>query len=465
MHPITPRSRRALFVLARILFAAGAALAVGLASGQEVTDETSRTPEELDKLVAPIALYPDALVALILPASTVPTDVTLAARFLAAGRSDTAIEDQPWDDSVKALVHYPEVVKWMDENLVWTRELGLAFADQSTDVMNAVQRMRAQARTAGTLQDTPQQEVVVRDQIIYIEPATPDVIYVPSYNYEIVYGPPPFGYAGPFLTFGIGYSIGAWLDFDLDWHRRVLWRGVDWRRRDIRGRHYGAPAIAGHPYRPPQRWHPPVNRVRPRPGFHRGDRVVGPRMLPTGPVERGGGTERPTATFGHSRPATAKDQPLVNGAPTVRRWPQGGQPRSHVNAGSPPTAAPTATRPSTVTRPPTVAGQPRPTRPAVSPRPEADRANVHFNTSRPMVTPSGPVPTVRAPAAPVLAPQARPAPLPQARPVPLAPQARPAPMAPPPAMRPVTAPAPRSAPAERPDTPAQRRDDRADKER
>ncbi|QYM80611.1 DUF3300 domain-containing protein [Horticoccus luteus] len=421
-------------------------------NAQDVSDESPRTPEELDKLVAPIALYPDVLVALILPASTVPTDVTLAARFLANSDGSAAIEDQPWDESVKALVHYPEVVKWMDENLEWTRELGLAFAAQSTDVMNAVQRMRTQARATGALKDTPQQEVVVRDQIIYIEPATPDVIYVPRYNYDLVYGPPPFGYAGPFLTFGIGYSVGSWLDFDLDWHRRVLWRGVDWRRHDYHVRHHAGPVIVGPPHGTPQRWRPPANRVRPRPGFRYGDRVVGPRALPPGPVEHEAHPARPAASWGNARLAPATAQPNPNGASSVRRWSRGGdQPHSSGNADSKMPPAPT------IARPPSVGGPVRPSRPDVSPRPDSNRGNLHFNTTRPVVSAPGPSATVRAPAAPELTPTPRPA---------FVPQPRPAPVAPPPAMRPVTAPPPRSAPppdrGERADA---RRDNRTDKDR
>jgi len=104
-----------------------------------------RTPEILDSLLGPIALYPDALVALMLPAATSPTDVVLAARYLSAKGDPAAVNSQPWSDSVKALVHYPDVLKWMDENLPWTQSLGQAFLDQPADVMNAVQRLRARA--------------------------------------------------------------------------------------------------------------------------------------------------------------------------------------------------------------------------------------------------------------------------------------------------------------------------------
>src|SRR5687767_10083583 len=147
-----------------------------------------RTAEELDQLLAPIALYPDALIALILPASTVPTDIVLAARHLRDNPGDRSqIEHRAWDESVKSLTNYPEVLKWMDENLHWTRQIGEAFAAQPADVMQAVQRLRAKARAAGTLADTPQQQVIAEQQVIRIVPAQPDVIYVPHYEPEVVF--------------------------------------------------------------------------------------------------------------------------------------------------------------------------------------------------------------------------------------------------------------------------------------
>src|SRR5665213_702878 len=132
------------------------ALCLALPGGAQ-TPGVAYTGEQLDQLLGPIALYPDALVAVILPASTVPSDVTLAANYLAANGTVGGIEAQPWDASVKALAHYPEVVKWMNANLDWTQALGAAFAQQPADVMQSVQQLRVQARAAGTLIDTPQQ--------------------------------------------------------------------------------------------------------------------------------------------------------------------------------------------------------------------------------------------------------------------------------------------------------------------
>ena len=117
-------------------------------------------PEELNRLLAPIALYPDALIALILPASTVPSDLVLVARYIASNGDPAQAANQPWDDSVKSLAHYPDVLKWMDQNLEWTTAVGEAFLDQPADVMNSIQGLRAEAKAAGNLTDTPHQRVI-----------------------------------------------------------------------------------------------------------------------------------------------------------------------------------------------------------------------------------------------------------------------------------------------------------------
>lgn len=183
-------------------------------------------PEAVDELVAPFALYPDALIALILPASTVPSDVTLASRYLGNGGTD--FENQSWDDSVISLARYPEVVTWMDENLAWTTAVGSAFLAQPVDVMNSLQRLRAAAAAAGNLDTTPQQRVVreVVEETTYIRiiPAQPDVIYVPVYDPVVVYYPQP-NYVGNIISFGAGFALGSWLNYDCDWGRRGIYRG------------------------------------------------------------------------------------------------------------------------------------------------------------------------------------------------------------------------------------------------
>src|SRR5688572_12222723 len=215
-----------------------------------------RSPQELEQLLAPIALYPDALIALILPASTVPTDVVLAARHLRENPGDRSqIEHRAWDESVKSLTHYPEVVQWMDENLHWTQQVGEAFTSQSADVMQAIQRLRAKARAAGTLVDTPQQQIIAEPQVIRIVPAQPDIIYVPHYEPEIVFVDRPIYYGRPFLTFGTGVAVGSWLAFDCDWRRHSIWVGNRHRR------------WTGHD------WHRPVVPIAPTYNYTRNPEV------------------------------------------------------------------------------------------------------------------------------------------------------------------------------------------------
>ena len=185
-------------------------------------------PQALNELLAPIALYPDALIALILPASTVPSDLVLAARYVGSNGDPAQIADQPWDDSVKSLARYPDVLKWMDQNLDWTTTVGDAFLDQPADVMNSVQRLRVKALAAGNLFDTPQQTVVKEKPSIRIVPAEPEVIYVPQYDPEVVYVQPYSQDLGPVLTFRAGFAVGSWLNYDLDWDRRGIYVG-QWR--------------------------------------------------------------------------------------------------------------------------------------------------------------------------------------------------------------------------------------------
>jgi len=228
-----------------------------------------RTAEELEKLLAPIALYPDALIALILPAATVPADVVLAARQLRADGADRSqVEHRAWDESVKSLTHYPEVLKWMDENLQWTKQVGEAFVQQPVDVMQAIQRLRARARAAGMLVDTPQQQVLAELETIRIVPAQADFIYVPRYEPAMVFLPEPVAWGRPFLTFGVGVRVGSWLAHECDWRRHTIWvgnrhrrwAGHDWHRPVV-PIPVAPPATARHPEVRP--WRPPPAPPRP----------------------------------------------------------------------------------------------------------------------------------------------------------------------------------------------------------
>lgn len=197
--------------------------------------------EELDQLLASIALYPDALLAQILMASTYPLEVVQAARWVNAYPNVTgpqleeAMQQQPWDPSVKSLTAFPQVLAMMDANLEWTQRLGDAFLGQRPAVMATVQTLRVRAQAAGHLQSTPQQTVIAEPQAIRIEPAMPQIVYVPVYDPTVVYGPwwvpayPPYvwyppGYvvgAGVF-SFGVGVAVGT-----------VLWGGFDWHRHNV----------------------------------------------------------------------------------------------------------------------------------------------------------------------------------------------------------------------------------------
>jgi hypothetical protein len=181
------------------------------------------TTDQLDSLVAPIALYPDALVAQVLAASCYADEVAFADDWLNQNQNlqgdalTQAVDQQPWDPSVKALTQFPSVLHNLAKNLSWTSNLGQAFTNQQSDVMAAVQDMRAKAQAAGTLQSSSQIKVVQQGaQTIVIEPAESNVVYVPQYNPAVVYGTPlvvpaynpPVAIASG-ISFGAGVAIGA----------------------------------------------------------------------------------------------------------------------------------------------------------------------------------------------------------------------------------------------------------------
>jgi hypothetical protein len=190
------------------------------------------SPEELDKLVGPIALYPDDLVAVILPASTNPLQIVQADRFLEKRKKDpkTPIDDD-WDDSVKTLVNYPEVVKKMSADLDWTSELGEAVVADQRAVFDAVQAFRRKAQAAGNLKTDSKQVVEVEKEIIKIVPADPQVIYVPQYNPSsvVVYSAAPvYGYyPAPYPSYYYPYAPGAALATGLIWGAAIgaAWSG------------------------------------------------------------------------------------------------------------------------------------------------------------------------------------------------------------------------------------------------
>jgi hypothetical protein len=187
-------------------------------------EATLHSSAELDQMLGPIALYPDPLIAQMLPAATLPSEVVQADRYMNGGGDPNLIDQQPWDPSVKAMARYPTVLKWMDDNLAWTTALGQAFLYQQQDVMDSIQRLRAQAQALGNLPSTPQEQVIADNGTIEIVPANPQVIYLPVYQPEMVYFQRP--YAAPFISFGVGLALGAWLNHDFDWHDHhlIVWR-------------------------------------------------------------------------------------------------------------------------------------------------------------------------------------------------------------------------------------------------
>src|SRR5215469_2154511 len=189
------------------------------------------SPDQLDSLVAPIALYPDPLLAQVLAASTYPLEIIQLQQWLTKNPKlkdkelADAVAKQPWDPSVQTLAGLPEVVKRLADDIQWTTDLGNAFLTQEKDVMAAVQRMRKKAQDKGNLKSNEQQKVetkkVEQQQVIVIEQANPQVVYVPSYNPVVVYGPPVYAYppiyypppgyyaAGAAISFGVGVAMGA----------------------------------------------------------------------------------------------------------------------------------------------------------------------------------------------------------------------------------------------------------------
>ena len=204
---------------------------------------SQQSPEQLQRLVAPIALYPDSLVAQILAAATFPEQVVEADRWVQANpglKGDalgTAVDQQPWDPSVKALTAFPSVLGNMDKNLSWASSLGDAYFNQQPDVMNAVQVMRHRAQAAGDLKTTSQQTVTTQDATISVQPSDPEIVYVPAYNPWLAYGDPimawpgwyPYPgiwFGGPYLSWGGGFGIGWFGGYGWGWnHWGFNWGG------------------------------------------------------------------------------------------------------------------------------------------------------------------------------------------------------------------------------------------------
>ena len=253
------------------------------------SEPAKRSAADLEKLVAPIALYPDQLIATILPASAYPLEIVQAARFVKDTNNVAKLDQQPWDENVKAVARIPDVIHQMDNNLSWTSDLGDAFINQPKETMDAIQAMRVKAQGSGALKTTPEQTVtvtnqvvtnvvetqtvVVTNQVVQIQPTQPDVVYVPQYSPTVVYGyPSAYVYPGyspaamataSVLSFGAGMAMGAWIANDCDWghgdvnvNRNVnvnqsYNRNVNAQNRNVQNRNVQN-----------QKWQPDQNRLK-----------------------------------------------------------------------------------------------------------------------------------------------------------------------------------------------------------
>lgn len=200
------------------------------------SDAPTKMPaEQLESLVAPIALYPDPLLAQILAASTYPLEIVQLQQWLVKNKElkdkalAEAVQKQDWDPSIQGLAALPDVVKQLSENISWTSELGNAVLAQQSDVMDAVQRLRAKAKDGGKLQSNEQMKVetkvVESKNVIVIEQSKPDVVYVPSYDPVVVWGAPPV-YAYPPIAYPPGYyAAGAAISFGVGMAMGAMWSG------------------------------------------------------------------------------------------------------------------------------------------------------------------------------------------------------------------------------------------------
>lgn len=348
----------AMLISSVLVLTAGPIIPNSQAAAQSSSSESSQgeyallTADELDGLVAPIALYPDELVAQVLGAATYPYEIVDAVVWLKQNSSLTgealmkAVDQQSWDPAVKALTQFPSVLDNLAKNLAWTSSLGEAAATQQGDVMAAIQRMRGKAFAAGNLKSSPEIKVVQESpQTIIIQPANPQVVYVPTYNPTVIYGSPVVvpGYssadlaAASVISFAAGIAVGAvvsggccgwgWGYWGTSWHshtivyNRAVYVGNPYWRGGYYGGGYRPPGYPGYRppgYRPPSNrppgYRPPNNPGYPGYGQPPSNRPPGV-TLPEGPGNRPG---RPDTSPG--------GKPGGGGPPTTRPTNPGGRP-------------------------------------------------------------------------------------------------------------------------------------------
>lgn len=368
------------------ILALGCLATLGLRAAEPDAATTAPlTTAQIDELLAPIALYPDPLVAIILPASTFPADIVMAARYLAAKRDPDAIDNQPWDDSVKSLARYPDVVKWMDENLEWTRQLGVAFTLQPAALLTGTQRLRASAIAAGNLKTTPEQTVIVEKEVVRIVPAQREIIFVPVYDPYWVYRPWPahtHPHPRPVITFSSGYRTGIWLSYHFNWGSSSIvivsrpYRSVVWH--NYPAWHYPDHTVVHHHHV----WHPsPVVVQQAR-------RPVTQIAQPTSNIHMQRDVARNVNRDVNITRDTSRDivrRPATNAPDAVRAAPE--------NRAAVATPRPAPSRPAF-----TPSQNPERTRVATTPpAPQIERRPVATRPTQ--ITPANPVSTMPAPAA------------------------------------------------------------------
>ena len=340
------------FLLVLTTFPVGASAQNASPSGTQ-EEYGTLSGEELDGIVAPIALYPDALVAQILGAATFPYEIVDATLWLKDNSQlkgealAKQVDQQSWDPAVKALTQFPSVLDNLAKNLAWTSALGEASATQPPDVMAAVQRMRAKAQAAGNLKSSPEIKVVQESpQTIVIQPANPQIVYVPVYNPAVIYGVPyvypGYVYVAPppstaVIAFGVGIAVGAmmyggccgwgWSYWGTNWHGNTIIynRNIYVGNSYWRGGYYGGGYRPGYPgYRPgyPGYGRPPAYRPGNRPPAttlpsNSGNRPNAPGNPGTRP---GGGTPSTLpATPGNRPNPTPSTRPSTNEARGYQR--------------------------------------------------------------------------------------------------------------------------------------------------
>jgi hypothetical protein len=322
------------------------------------------SPDQLDNLLAPIALYPDPLLAQVLPAATFVDQIDEASRMLRGNADPRLIDAQPWDVSVQAVAHYPIVLNMMSDKLDWTTAVGQAYVNQPDDVMASIQRLRAMALADGNLVSNQDQEVAQDGDYISIDPIQPQYIFVPVYDPGLVY----YRRGGNFLSFGAGLPIGAWLNYDFNWRdHKIFYHGwenghANWIDRSHRY------VVGSSPYVNPRFRTVQVNRGVVRSNVNNSNLDRYTSVHPDVKYSGAGGNPAGNRVFDsatlHALPGnvTVMGNPAVNGV--INRNLNSNDPKLDAYRGHQPGPSPSGT-----------SSQPLPSQPAFVPSQPAERGN------------------------------------------------------------------------------------------